>query len=247
MLSEYTGPRRSAAPWLSNKALHSPPVDGYPSAMSDPFDLVAKGDLDGLRSALAHEPGLARARHASGASLLAWAAYMGNVGAIAAIRAVPVELDPYEAIILGDGEAFDAALAGGWDGNALSPDGFAPLALAAFFDNAAAFERLLPITVDVSRQAENPQKVAALHAATAKRNAIMVEKLLRARAEPDQSQAEGFTPLHVAAQHGDAAIVGLLLLFGADPRNTNAKGMDAAAHARAGGHEWLAQRLETAR
>lgn len=197
--------------------------------------------------ALAHEPGLARVRHASGASLLAWAAYMGNVGAIAAIRALPVELDPYEAIILGDAEVLESALGSGWDGNALAPDGFAPLALAAFFDSNAAFERLLPITENVSRQAENPQKVAALHAATAKRNAGMVEKLLRAGAEPGQSQADGFTPLHVAAQHGDAAITALLVLFGADPRQTNAKGMDAAAHAREGGHDWLALRLETVR
>ena len=211
--------------------------------MSDPFDLVAKGDLDGLRAALAREPGLARLRHAGGASLVAWAGYMGNVGAIAAIRAVLTQLDPYEAIILGDDTALEAALAGGWDGNALSPDGFAPLALAAFFDNRAAFERLLPITLDVSRQAENPQKVAALHAATAKRNTAFVEKLLRAGAEPDQAQADGFTPLHVAAQHGDAAIAALLVLFGADAGKTNAKGMDAPAHARAGGHEWLAVRL----
>lgn len=215
--------------------------------MSDAFELVASGDLEGLRTALAHEPGLARARHASGASLLAWAAYMGNVGAIAAIRALPVELDAYEAIMLGDADVLEAALASGWDGNALSPDGFAPLALAAFFDNNAAFERLLPITDNVSRQAENPQKVAALHAATARRNAGMVEKLLRAGAEPDQPQSDGFTPLHVAAQHGDAAITALLVLFGADPRKANTKGMDAAAHAREGGHEWLALRLEPAR
>lgn len=215
--------------------------------MSDAFDLVASGDLEGLRTALAHEPGLARARHASGASLLAWAAYMGNVGAIAAIRALPVELDPYEAIIVGDETVLEAALGSGWDGNALSPDGFAPLALAAFFDNRSAFDRLLPITGNVSRQAENLQKVAALHAATAKRSAGMVEKLLRAGAEPDQTQADGFTPLHVAAQHGDAAIAALLVLFGADPRKSNAKGMDAVAHAREGGHEWLAVRLEAAR
>lgn len=214
--------------------------------MNDPFELVASGDLDGLRSALSQEPGLARLRHPSGASLVAWSAYVGNVGAIAAVRALEVEIDPYEAIILGDGDELAAALARGWDGNALSPDGFAPLALAAFFDNARAFEQLLPITRDVSRQAENPQKVAALHAATAKRNVALVEKLLRAGAQPDQAQADGFTALHVAAQHGDAAIVGLLLLFGADPRLTNAKGMDAAAHARAAGHEWLAVRLDAA-
>lgn len=212
--------------------------------MSDPFELVAGGDIEALRQALAHDPALARSRHSGGASLLAWAAYMGKPEAVAGIRAVLPELDPYEAIIVGDDAALEAAFGRGWDGNALSPDGFSPLALAAFFDNAAAFDRLLPLTEEVSRQAENPQRVAALHAATARRNAALVEKLLRAGAEPDQVQADGFTPLHVAAQHGDTAIAAMLVLFGADPKRQNAKGMDAAAHARAGGHEWLAVRLE---
>jgi len=212
--------------------------------MDDPFALVAAGDIAALQAALAREPALAHARHAGGASLLAWAAYMGNHDAVTAVRAMRRHLDPCEAIILGDAEALEAALAGGWDGNALSPDGFAPLALAAFFDNEVAFDRLLPITADVSRQADNPQRVAALHAAAARRNAGTVEKLLRAGAAPDQPQADGFTPLHVAARHGDTAIVAMLLLCGADPTRRNDRGADAAAEARAGGHEWLAGLLE---
>jgi ankyrin repeat protein len=212
--------------------------------MSDPFELVAGDNIEALRQTLAQDPALARSRHAGGASLLAWAAYMGKPEAIAAIRERLPELDPYEAIIVGDGAALEAAFGRGWDGNAPSPDGFAPLALAAFFDNVAAFDRLLPVTEDVSRQADNPQRVAALHAATARRNAGLVEKLLRAGAAPDQAQADGFTPLHVAAQYGDTAIAAMLLLFGAEPQTRNAKGMDAAAQARAGGHEWLAVRLE---
>lgn len=216
----------------------------YSLAMSDPFVLITGNDLDGLRAELAHDPALAHARHQSGASLVAWAAYMGNVGAISAVRAHIGELDPHEAIILNDGERLEVALAGGWDANALSADGFTPLGLAAFFDNAEAFELLLPLTRDVNEAAKNPQQVAAIHAATAKRNAAMVEKLLRAGADPNQVQADGFTPLHAAAMHGDAAIVGLLLLFGADPGQLSAKDRSAASYAREGGHEWLAARLE---
>lgn len=216
----------------------------YADRMSDPFVLITSNDLDGLRAELAHDPELARARHSSGASLVAWAAYMGNVGAISAVRACISELDPHEAIILNDGERLEVALAGGWDANALSADGFTPLGLAAFFDNADAFELLLPLTRDVNEAAKNPQRVAAIHAATAKRNAVMVEKLLRAGADPNQVQADGFTPLHAAAMHGDAAIVGLLLLFGADPGQLSAKNRSAASYAREGGHEWLAARLE---
>jgi ankyrin repeat protein len=156
-------------------------------------------------------------------------------------------IDAYEAIIVGDTDAVRDALEHGWNGNTLSPDGFTPLGLAAFFNQNAMFDLLLPLTQNVNEPAKNAQRVAALHAATAVRNVAMVEKLLRAGADPNLVQADGFTPLHVAAQHGDAAIVALLLLFGGSPRVRNAKGQDAVAHARAGGHEWLAERLETER
>lgn len=210
----------------------------------DVFDLLAKGQVTELSAALEADPQLAASRNPSGASLLAWAYYVGQPDAAALIRPLLGELDPYDAIIFGDADRVRAALAGSWDGNVLSPDGFTPLGLAAFFNRPEIFDLLLPVTTDVSQPAENAQKVAAIHAATAMRNAGMVEKLLRAGASPDQVQADGFTPLHAAAQHGDAAIAGMLILFGADPKLKNGKGLDAIAHARAGGHEWLAQRLE---
>jgi ankyrin repeat protein len=71
-----------------------------------------------------------------------------------------------------------------------------------------------------------------------------VEKLLRAGADPNLPQQDGFLPIHVSAQHGDAVITGLLLLFGAWPALTNAKGQTAIDHARAGGHDWLAGKLQ---
>lgn len=207
------------------------------------FDLVAQGDLDGLRQALATEPGALAVRHDSGASLLAWAAYLRKPDALAIVRAAQARLDPYEAIIIGDTDALDAALADGWDANTLSPDGFPPLALAAFFAQAASFERLLPLTADIDAQATNSQHVGAIHAATAARQPMIIEKLLRAGAAPDLVQAAGFTPLHAAAQHGDATIAGLLVLFGADPRKTDEEQRNALDHARAAGHDWLADRL----
>lgn len=211
--------------------------------MADPFDLIGRGDLAGLRAALAADPGLARARSASGESLLAHAAYLGNAEAVEIVRAAVV-LDPYEAIILGETESVRAFLAEAWDANELSPDGFTPLGLAAYFNRSEIFDLLLPLTRDVNAAAANPQRVAALHAATAARNAGMVERLLRAGADPDQRQAGGVTALHAAARHGDAAIVALLLLFGADPGLSDASGSDATAHARSAGHAWLAERLE---
>lgn len=211
--------------------------------MANPFDLLAQGRLDELRDAVAADPAAARLRNASGASLLAQAVYMGNAVAVTLVRAALPDLDPWEAIMLGDADALRAALARGWNANELAPDGFTPLGLAAFFRQREAFAILLPLTRDVNQQAHNPQRVAALHAATAVREAGMVEQLLRAGADPDLPQADGFLPIHVSAQHGDAAITGLLLLFGASPTATNGKGKSAIDNARDGGHAWLAERL----
>jgi ankyrin repeat protein len=213
----------------------------------DVFDLLAKGQLADLGAALETDPSLASARHASGASLLAWAHYVGQPAAAALIRPRLGDLDPHDAIVMGEVDRLQIAIAGGWDPNTLSPDGFTPLGLAAFFNRPEVFDLLLPLTADVNQPADNAQKVAAIHAAATTRNAAMVEKLLRAGARPDQTQADGFTPLHVAAQHGDGPVAALLLLFGADPYLRNNKAMDATDHARAGGHGWLAERLAAIR
>lgn len=211
--------------------------------MGDPFDMIGNGDLGGLRASLAADPSLAQRRSSSGASLLAYAAYMGNAEAIEIIRTAEPVLDPYEAIILGDLERVRDLLANHWDANERSPDGFTPLGLAAFFRHSEVFDLLLPLTTDIDAQATNAQTVAALHAATAQRQAGMVEKLLRAGANPNLKQADGFTALHSAAFHGDAAIAGLLLLFGADAQAKNDKGETAIDLALSKGHDWLAERL----
>jgi len=211
--------------------------------MADLFDLLAQGRLTELRDALAIDPAAAWYRNAAGASLLAQAAYSGNFEAIALIRAVLPRLDPYESIILGDVESVRTALSDSWDVNAPSPDGFSALGLAAFFERPEIFDILLPLTRDVNQRANNPQQVAALHAATAVGDADMVEKLLRAGADPNLPQADGFLPIHVSAQHGDAVITGMLILFGASPTAPNAKGKCAIDHARDGGQDWLAARL----
>src|SRR5687768_2620614 len=112
-------------------------------ANMDVFELLQKGDTAGLKAALDADPAVAMARNAASASLLAVAAYYRNPEAIAAVRAALPMIDPYEAIIIGDKATVEAALAGGWDGNARSPDGFTPLGLAAFFDHREIFELLL--------------------------------------------------------------------------------------------------------
>ena len=209
-----------------------------------PFDLVAGNKLDELQRLLAADPALAAARNADGASLLAFCAYTGNADALALVRKALPAIDPYEAIITGDRQRLGAAIAGGWDPDTLAPDGFTPLALAVFFRRPELFDLLLPLTRDVNARAKNSQQVAALHAAAAVRDIGAIEKLLRAGADPNLPQQQGFVALHTAAMHGDAAMTGLLLLFGASPALPDANGKTAADHARDKGHDWLAKRIE---
>jgi ankyrin repeat protein len=172
------------------------------------FDVLSQGDIEAFKAGLAADPTQAMTRNAAGASLLAVAAYHRNPEAIAAVRAALPMIDPYEAIIIGEKATVEAALASGWDANTRSLDGFSALGLAAFFDHRDVFDLLLPETRDLNQQATNAQQVAAIHAASAVRNIGMVEQLLRAGADPNLTQADGFTPFHTAAHHGDGALAG---------------------------------------
>ena len=206
----------------------------------DVFDAVRRNDLAALKTAL---PDAASASGPDGASLLMYAAYVGNTEAVTLIRGALPTLSPHEAIILGDLPALDSALDTGWTPATLSPDGFPPLALAVFFRQPAIFERLLPLTPDVDARATNPQQVAAIHAAIAVRNHAALEQLLRAGAAPDLPQQNGITPLQAAARHGDTVACALLVLFGASVALPDDSGQSPIEHAEAGGHDWLARLL----
>jgi uncharacterized protein len=209
----------------------------------DAFEALKSGDIVALTAALEADPSAANTAGPDGATLLSFAAYMGNKDAIAAIRAVHTNLSPWEAITVGDVNATKAAVVGGWDANARSPDGFTPLSLACFFRHRELVDLLLPLTSDVNARAENSQQVAALHAAAAARDSVTVEKLLRKGADPNLEQQGGFRALHTAAQHDDVVMAGLLVLAGANPALTNSDGLSAIGTARAAGRGWLADRL----
>jgi ankyrin repeat protein len=214
--------------------------------MADVFEIVQRRDLGALHQTLAANAAAAAARNADGASLFSFVYYAGWTEAAPVVRGALGALTAHEAIIAGDAAALQAALDAGWDANEHAPDGFTPLALAAFFGREDVFDVLLPLTRDLGARARNGQQVAALHAAAAARSRTMVEKLLRSGADPNLPQQAGFRALHTAAQHGDALMAGLLLLAGAEPAAAAENGKTAADFAREAEHGWLAARLERA-
>ncbi len=73
-----------------------------------------------------------------------------------------------------------------------APDGFTPVALAAFFGQPAAVKALIAAGADVNAAAKNALKVAALHAAVAGGKLEIVKAVLEAGADPNAQQQAGF-------------------------------------------------------
>jgi len=208
------------------------------------LDAVAQRDTAAALTLADTNPALLAQRSAAGMSPLSLAAYMGQAKLVAALRERRGEPDVFEALIVGDAEVVERALEAGQDVNQLAPDGFPMLGLAVFFHHKALAHRLLDAGADVNARADNPQRVAALHAAVARGDAAMVETLLARGAAVDLPQQQGITPLHGAAGAGRGDLVDLLRRAGADVRLKDEAGRDAAEHARQHGHAALAERLQ---
>jgi ankyrin repeat protein len=171
------------------------------------FELIAAGDVAGLRVLLANDPSLAASRRADGTSAVLWARYQFELDAVEALLAANPPLDAFEAAAVGrtaelrEALGRDPALA-----TAFAPDGFTALGLASFFGQVDAVEVLLAAGARVNDPSRNEMHVAPLHSALAGGHAEIVEMLLAAGADVSAVQADGYTPLHEAAQNGDQAM-----------------------------------------
>jgi ankyrin repeat protein len=99
-----------------------------------------------------------------------------------------------------------------------SPDGWTALHLAAWFGYAAVTVRLLRSDASHAARSTNLQGNTPLHAAIAGRRELpVITALLAAGSDAGAVDAQGYTPLHLAASRGDVAVVELLMACGADP------------------------------
>jgi ankyrin repeat protein len=207
----------------------------------DLIEAVKAGDEARLRARLAADPALAAARTAGGVSAVLLAVYYGHPRLAEVLLAAGLEPDIFEAAATGRAERVAALLAGDASlANAFSSDGFTPLGLAAYFGHQAAAEALLARGADSNLAARNPMRVQPLHSAVANRDGAaalaLAELLLRHGADVNAQQEGGYTPLHEAAFHGEAALARLLLAHGADPRQPNAEGQTPLSLAEQHGH-----------
>ena len=212
------------------------------------FELLQKGDVDGLRRLLEQDPAASEARDANGVSLLMHALYRGRRDLAEIIATKKTALDMYESAALGrldrlkhcldDERARDAAAI-----NAPSKDGFTALHFACFFTQPETARLLIESGAAVDAVAANPTRVMPLHSAASARNLDAARLLLEHGAPVNARQQWGWVPIHAAAQNGDRPMVDLLLKHQANPKLANDEGKTPAMVAREKGHEEIAALL----
>jgi ankyrin repeat protein len=123
----------------------------------------------------------------------------------------------FAAALFGDTAEIESLLAGNRSlVNAVSPDGWLPLHLAAHFGHADAARALLNKGAQANARSTNALRNMALHAAAAGRAQAVAKLLLDAGANVNAQQHGGWTPLHSVAQNGDVEFARLLAEAGAD-------------------------------
>lgn len=105
-----------------------------------------------------------------------------------------------------------------------SPDGYPPVGLAIFFRHPQLARFLIERGADVRAAADNPQRIAPVHAAAAIGDHDIMRRLLERGADPNARQQMDYTPLHTAAFHGDIEMGKILVAAGADPQARTSDG-----------------------
>ena len=209
------------------------------------FEAIKQGNRQTVSDLLTAQPDLANAHTPEGLSAVLLATYYRQPDIAKLIVEHGATLNLFEAASVGQLATVQSILAAQPDLiNAYAPDGFFPLALAAFFGHADIVKFLLDHGADVQQAATNAQRVNALHAASANRHLDICRMLIEKGIDVNAKQEGGFTPLQEAAHNGQLELVDLLLEHGADARTKNDQGQTALDVARASNHPEVVKALE---
>src|SRR5713101_5626145 len=195
------------------------------SMQTDEFlEAIQKGNLQKINQLLDTTPILANSKAKNGVSAILLALYHGRQDIAQTVAAKKHELDIFEASVLGNLEQVknlvdhNPSIA-----NSYSPDGFTPVALAAYLGQKDVTEYLILKGADVNAIAKNATGFTALTGAIANNHAEISKILVKKGADVNHRYEGGVSPLMEASLNGNLELVKFLLENGADP---NAKTRD---------------------
>jgi len=211
------------------------------------FTAIKGGDKTAVERLLERDRGLADARDENGLSPILTALYHGKSEIAAAILRRAPKLTVFEAAAAGETTRVrEIVRRERAQANAVAPDGYSPLGLAAFFKRRDVVRILLDAGAD-PRPASRQGGFTPLHSAVATDagtvDTEIVRLLLAKGADPNARSQSGSTPLHTVGFTGDRASLDLLLKHGADPAIKDNDGKSAADIARERGHKEIADLL----
>jgi ankyrin repeat protein len=175
--------------------------------MHSVFGLIDSGDAVAVAEALASDPSAAVQHDEQGLTVLMRAAYRGGA-VFAAVRAADPPLEPFDHIVIGAAEHLP-------EPDAWTPDGFTPLHIAAFANNAEAARKLLAAGADPDVLARasfarvTPLGTCAFAGAT-----DVARVLLEHGADPTIAEDGRTTPLASALANGHEELAALLRTHG---------------------------------
>ncbi len=204
------------------------------SEYQDFLQAIENGNEHQALAMLEDQPQLAEAANPAGVTAVLLARYIGKPALSEEIARRKHRLSFYEAVVLGRLDQVHTLLES--DPllvNQLSPDGFPPLGLAAFFGQLEVLKYLLERGGDPNLSASNAMRVAPLHSAVAFSDPqvayAMARLLVESGAQVNAIQQGGWTPLHEVAESNQLETAGLLLANGADPHAGNDDGLTPLA------------------
>lgn len=201
-------------------------------------------DWTEVKKLITADPELAESLDSSGMTMPTFLAFNGQTELAQFAAKHKKNLNLYEASILGKWGTLKQILHHHHDlVSSFSPEGFTPLHLAGAFRHLDCAALLIRNGADLNVIGRSQfAKNSPLGAAAFGGDAVIVEILLGAGADPNIADAEGFTPLHVAADSGNSAVAEALLKFGAN-REAKANGLTPAEIAEKKGFHDLAAKL----
>jgi len=211
------------------------------------FSAIKGGDQAAVDRLLERDRALADSRDENGLSPILAALYRGESDIASAILRRRPRLTVFEAAAAGDAASVrDIVGSDRAQANAVAPDGYSPLGLAAFFKRREIVAYLLEAGAD-PRIASRQGGFTPLHSAVATDAGVVdieiVRMLLDKAADPNAKSQSGSTPLHTVGFTGDRASLDLLLKHGAATAIKNNDGKIAVDIACERGHQEIADLL----